>query len=239
MALKEIVYDGEVYQLSYEILNPTCKDDIVFLHGWGSNKEIMKNAFQNEFDGFRQVYIDLPGFGNSSIVKVIETRDYANIINTFLESLHVQKNIILGHSFGGKVATLLQPQYLVLLSSAGILVPKSLQIRLKIKIFKLFKNILPKSWFKFFASKDVSGMSQLMYEVLKRVVDEDFTSIFSNVKSKTLLFWGEKDSATPLHSGHKIHSLIEKSEFFHYDGDHFFFTKFSKQISKIIKERVK
>ena len=239
MALKEIVYDGEVYQLSYEILNPTCKDDIVFLHGWGSNKEIMKNAFQNEFDSFRQVYIDLPGFGNSSIVKVIETRDYANIINTFLESLHVQKNIILGHSFGGKVATLLQPQYLVLLSSAGILVPKSLQIRLKIKIFKLFKNILPKSWFKFFASKDVSGMSQLMYEVLKRVVDEDFTSIFSNVKSKTLLFWGEKDSATPLHSGHKIHSLIEKSEFFHYDGDHFFFTKFSKQINKIIKERVK
>lgn len=239
MALKEIVYDGEVYQLSYEILNPTCKDDIVFLHGWGSNKEIMKNAFQKEFDSFRQVYIDLPGFGNSSIVKVIETRDYANIINIFLESLHVQKNIILGHSFGGKVATLLQPQYLVLLSSAGILVPKSLQIRLKIKIFKLFKNILPKSWFKFFASKDVSGMSQLMYEVLKRVVDEDFTSIFSNVKSKTLLFWGEKDSATPLHSGHKIHSLIEKSEFFHYDGDHFFFTKFSKQISKIIKERVK
>lgn len=45
-------------------------------------------------------------------------------------------------------------------------------------------------------------MSQTMYEILK-CVNEDFTSTFAVSSSKTYIFWGENDSATPLLSGEK------------------------------------
>jgi pimeloyl-ACP methyl ester carboxylesterase len=49
MAVKKIVtsIDSFSYEfdISYDIVNPKNNDVIVFLHGWGSNKNIMKQAF--------------------------------------------------------------------------------------------------------------------------------------------------------------------------------------------------
>jgi alpha-beta hydrolase superfamily lysophospholipase len=183
MASRQIQYKDQKYSLSYEIFNQEKDKTILFLHGWGSNKEIMKQAFLKDLNDFKHIYLDLPGFGNSSLDCVIDTNDYANIVKVFLNSLHVKVNTVVGHSFGGKVATLLSPENLVLLSSAGIVVPKSLKIRTKIKLFKLFKNIVPKNMYKFFISDDVKGMNQMMYEVLKKVVDEDFSPMFKKTTS--------------------------------------------------------
>ncbi len=231
MAVRELNYNSHLYSISYEIVNPSCLKSIVFLHGWGSNKEIMKQAFSSHLKDFKHIYIDLPGFGASSIDSVIDTKDYKNIIELFLNSLHVEPYFVCGHSFGGKIASLMNPKNLVLLSSAGILVPKSFEVRIKIKFFKLFKNIVPKNMYSLFASSDVSGMSQTMYEVLKKVVDEDFSDIFKNINSKTYIFWGKNDSATPLSSGKAISKLIKNSAFYPLDGDHFFFIKNSKFIA--------
>jgi pimeloyl-ACP methyl ester carboxylesterase len=238
MASRQIKYNGYTYDISYETVNPTCKDVIVILHGWGSNKEIMKNSFQAFFPQQKQIYIDLPGFGNSSIFVPLKSEDYKNIIELFLKSLHVEKKLIIGHSFGGKIATLLAPQNLVLLSSAGIVPKKSLKVRTKIKIFKTFKNFFPKNMYRIFATKDVSGMNQIMYETLKKVVDEDFRPIFAKREGKTLLFWGNTDNATPLESGKLIHSLIKHSELFSYEGDHFFFSQYANDIAQKIISRL-
>lgn len=238
MAQREIIYKKQTFEISYELLNPICETCIVFLHGWGSNKEIMKNSFAKEFENFKQLYIDLPGFGNSSIPQVITTDDYKKIVELLFECLHVKADIIVGHSFGGKVATLLKPKNLVLLSSAGILVPKSFKIKMKIRFFKIFKNIVPKSMYKYFISEDVKGMNQTMYEILKKVVNEDFSQHFSQVNANTFLFWGEKDTATPLWTGQKIHSLIKNSIFKSYDGDHFFFVKYAHNIANEIKSGI-
>ncbi len=233
MALKEIEYGSKVYSLSYEILNPSKKKTILFLHGWGSSKEIMKQAFGKCFGDFKHIYLDLPGFGNSSIEEIITTQDYSSIVELFLKSLHIDElSCIVGHSFGGKVATLLNPANLTLLSSAGIVRKKSLKTKLKIILFKAFKGLLPKKFYKFFASDDVKEMSQTMYEILKLVVDEDFSKHFKNLTSKTVIFWGREDYITPLESGRKIKELIKGSEFYELGGDHFFFIKNSKFIEK-------
>jgi len=238
MALRELKYNSRTYSISYEILNQNQDDVIVFIHGWGSNKEIMKQAFANELKRFRLIFLDLPGFGSSSIEIPIKTDEYASIVKLFLESLHVKNFSIVGHSFGGKIGAILNPKSLILLSSAGILVEKSLKVKMKIRFFKLFKNIVPKSMYKLFASDDVSGMSQVMYEILKSVVNEDFRAIFKRVTSKTLIFWGKEDRATPLSSGKKISQIIDKSSFYPLDGDHFFFIKNSKFIAKVIDEQL-
>jgi len=238
MAIREVAYNSLTYSISYEIINKDNKDTIVFLHGWGSNKEIMKQAFGKDLERFRLIFLDLPGFGSSSIHVPIKTDDYKNIVNLFLNSLNVENFTIVGHSFGGKIGAMLNPKNLILLSSAGILVKKSFKIKMKIRFFKIFKNIVPKSFYKFFASNDVNGMNQTMYEVLKSVVDEDFRNIFKNITSKTLIFWGKDDSATPLDSGKEIANIIEKSRFYALEGDHFFFIKNNKFIAKVIDEHL-
>jgi len=238
MAIRKLIYNSQTYSISYEILNQDRSEVMVFLHGWGSNKDIMKQAFGGELKRFRLIFLDLPGFGSSSIQIPITTDDYAAIVKQFLNSLHVEDYSAIAHSFGGKIGAILNPKNLILLSSAGILVEKSLKVKLKIRLFKIFKNIVPKVMYKIFASDDVSGMSQIMYEVLKSVVDEDFKPVFEKVTSKTLIFWGKKDSATPLKSGEKIAQIIKKSSFYPLDGDHFFFIKNSNFIAKVINEQL-
>ena len=236
MALKDIEYKGRDYSVSYEIHNKHQNKTIIFLHGWGSNKDAMRGAFAKELSDFKLLFIDMPGFGNSSIDMPLYTKEYAKIIEIFLRALHVQSDIVFGHSFGGKVATLLFPNTLVLLSSAGILNKKSLKTRVKIKLFKLLKSLSPRLMYKIFATKDVEGMSQTMYETLKRVVDEDFSDIFANFKGRALIYWGRDDDAVPLSNAYKIGSLISNSIVRVYEGGHFFFLNSAKQICQDFRE---
>ncbi len=231
MALKEILYDNFTYQISYEIVNLNCSNTVLILHGWGSNKEIMKSSFSKYLQDYRHIYVDLPGFGNSNIHKPLKTVDYASIIKEFLKSLSVKPLVIIGHSFGGKVAVLLNPENLVLLSSAGIPKKKSVKTRLKIRLFKFLKPLGGAKLYRIFATKDVEGMNKTMYETLKNVVDEDFSDIFENYNGRAFLYWGDKDDATPPECGRKIAGLIKNSKFQEFDGDHFFFTKYSRDIT--------
>ena len=234
MAVKEIKYGGKIYRISYETANPANKDVALFLHGWGANKEIMKKAFGMYFNDFRHVYVDMPGFGASSMHGALATKDYAKIIKSFLDELGTSPKIIFGHSFGGKVATLLNPEYLALLSSAGIVAKKPLWVRFKIALFKFLKLFGLGFLYKFFATKDVKGMSKTMYETLKNVVDEDFSSKFADFGGKAFIFWGEEDKATPLKSGERVSRLIKNSEFHALKGDHFFFLLHARYIDGVV-----
>ncbi len=238
MATREIEYRLNKFSISYSIINPNQKKDLIILHGWGSNKEVMISSFENHLKEFRHIYIDMPGFGKSSNNIILHTQDYANIIEIFLQDISAQKDIIIGHSFGGKVATLLNPKLLVLLSSAGIKEPKPLSIRTKIAIFKLLKPFGIASIYKLFASKDVKGMNKEMYETFKNVVDEDFTPHFQSFPNPTLIFWGKDDTATPLSSGEKIASLIQNNQFFPLDGNHYFFMKNADFIQNHINKEI-
>jgi pimeloyl-ACP methyl ester carboxylesterase len=238
LALKTIKFDNKSFDISYEIVNPSCKEDIVFLHGWGSNKQIMKQAFEKFLPNFRHIYIDMPGFGKSSNDYVLTTQDYSEIIKQFLEILDSNTIAIAGHSYGGKVATLLNPKNLILLSTAGILEEKPFDVKLKIKFAKLMNFIGLSGITKAFRSSDVDKMSENMYATFKNVVDEDFTNYFKNYKKNGMIFWGKDDSATKLASGEKIHQLIQNSSFTSYEGDHYFFLKNAQDISQRVENGI-
>lgn len=238
MAIKNIVIDNKIFDISYEIINPSATKDIIFLHGWGSNKDIMKSAFSRYLKDFRHIYIDLPGFGKSPNEYVLTTNDYVNITSEFLKLLHSSKEFIAGHSYGGKVATLLNPQNLILLSSAGILEEKPFNVKLKIFFAKVLNFLGLKNITKRFRSKDVDKMSENMYATFKNVVNEDFSSYFSDFSNKAYIFWGKDDKATSLESGQKIANLIKKSTFEAFEGDHYFFIKKAKNICERIENGI-
>jgi len=239
MAVKEIIYKEKSFRLSYEIMNPSEEAVVLILHGWGSNKEIMKQAFSKELVNYKHIYLDMPGFGASNNDMILTTKDYAEIIQLFLELLTVKPLIIMGHSFGGKVATLLDPKYLVLLSSAGIITEKPWSIKIKIATFKFLKPLGMKRIRELFVAPDAQGMSHEMYETFKNVVDENFEASFKKSKSRALCFWGIEDTATPLYTGEKIAGLIKNSEFHALEGDHFFFLKHASFISNEIEKDIK
>jgi non-heme chloroperoxidase len=236
LAVRDIGYKREIFRVSYEILNQRGEGDIIFLHGWGSSKLLMKNIFSKSFQQYRHLYIDLTGFGESSDAQFpLRTEDYKNIVSILLEELKFSKDTVVGHSFGGKVASLLEPKKLVLLSSSGVPVPKPLSVKLKIAFSKFAKTLRLKSIKDIFVSKDGANLSENMYETFKNVVNEDFREIFSLCKSETYIFWGESDRATPLEAGQEINRLIKDSKFYSLEGDHFFFIGKGKFIEDIVE----
>ena len=238
MAVKTVQYKQHTFSISYEIINPSAHYDIIFLHGWGSHKNLMKHAFGGCLKQFRHIYIDMPGFGNSTCNMRLNTEDYATILESFLSMIEADKMIILGHSFGGKVATLLNPDVLVLVGSAGILVPKPFKIRAKIALFKLLKFTGLASLRRFFVAPDAQGLSQPMYETFKQVVNEDFTDKFIAYKGKALLCFGRQDTATPMWTAYKIAELISGSSVIEFDGDHYFFLEQGAAVAKEIENTV-
>ena len=239
MASREIVYQGNRFDLSYDLVNPSQEEVLLILHGWGSNKEIMKQAFAKTLPEYRHLYLDLPGFGKSSNETVLTTEDYAGIVKRFLETMGVSAKIVMGHSFGGKVSTLLNPPCLVLLSSSGILVPKPLGVSVKIALYKVLKSFGMQRIRNLFVSDDAKGMSPAMYETFKNVVNEPFEDHFSRYTGKGLLFWGKEDTATPLWTAEKIHTMMKNSELYPLDGDHFFFLKHNRFIARTISDQCK
>jgi non-heme chloroperoxidase len=224
--------------INYELYNLDKNNPIIFLHGWGSNKEIMK-VFKDEFKDNKLLFIDMPGFGKSKTNEVWDTQKYAEKIDEFLKELNIDKFCIVGHSFGGKVATLLNPKYLVLLSSAGIVEEKPLKVKIKIKLFKLLKPLGGNKIRKFFVSNDAKEMSENMYQTFKNVVDEDFSKNFENYKGKAIVFGGNEDTAVLPENNKKIAELL-KSKFIMLSGNHYFLlnNKNKKIISKKIKNLI-
>ena len=239
MAVKTLQYAQHTFTVSYEIVNPAAKRTVVFLHGWGSNKALMKQAFGHTLDTFRHVYIDLPGFGNSTAPMALDSENYADIVELFLAQINANdKEVIVGHSFGGKVATLLRPRLLVLLSSAGIVWPKPFKVRAKIGLFKLLKFLGLSKLRSRFVAEDAKALNKVMYETFKRVVNEDFSETFRRFGGRALLCWGKDDTATPLRSAEKIDRLIGSSRLVVMEGDHYFFMKQADAVAAEIAAEV-
>ena len=87
------------------------KNAIIFLHGFpGSHNGIVEMA--DKVTGRRIIVPDLPGCGESEpfdIKHVLKT--YAKWLNDFLDSLSINKVVVVGHSFGARVALMFSVYY--------------------------------------------------------------------------------------------------------------------------------
>ena len=238
MASKICRYDDHDFSVNYTLVNPARSQSILILHGWGSNQQIMRQALGVSLPDCKHIYVDMPGFGKSPNDRPLTTEDYANILRDFLAQTGEKPVAIVGHSFGGKVATLLDPPLLVLLSSAGIPVPKSFKVRFKIRLFKLLKPFGITKWRTLFVSEDAREMNAGMYQTFKNVVDEDFSDHFGAYEGRGLCIWGKDDTATPLWTGAQINKLLGESRLVPMEGDHFFFLQRGKEIADLIEEEI-
>lgn len=205
---------------------------ILLLHGWGVDITVYKLMITHFSENNRVIALDLPGFGKSNTPKQsMSVDDYAKFVWDFCQKLDIAPEILMGHSFGGRIIIKALGKYnlfpsvkkVILTGSAGIKPKRTFKYYSRVYTFKLLKHLannkityklcpklIDKAKSKF-GSEDYKKASPVMRETMVRVVNDDLTPLLSGIKVPTLLIWGENDTATPVKDGRLMESKIKGS----------------------------
>lgn len=204
-------------------------NDIVLLHGWGQNIEMMRPIGDNFQNRFRITILDFPGFGESEEPKEAWTiEDYELMLEEFLKKVNVKKPIVIGHSFGGRVAIRYSARNpiskLVLFGSPCIRIQEELS--LSVKILKKLKtlpglNDLGEYMKKFIGSRDYKAASPIMRQTLVNVVNEDLSKFAREIEEPTLLIWGTNDTEAPLNEAKELEKIMLDAALITLPGTHY------------------
>ena len=215
--------------------------DVVLLHGWGQNIEMMKPLGDNLSDHYKITIIDLPGFGLSNEPDYAYTIfDYTELVHELLKELKINNPIMMGHSFGGRIAIVYASKYdvdkLVLFASPCVRheyksFKQSFYKKLKnIKLFKPLVNIMKNH----VGSVDYRNASPLMKEILVKTVNQDLSENAKLIKCSTLLIWGENDEAVPVSEARELDDLLKDSALIILPGTHYCYLENLNQVVNIL-----
>ena len=229
--------------INYEFLDINADITIVLLHGWGQNIQMMMPLMERFNKKFNILAIDFPGFGNSDEPKNSwSIYDYAKCIRDLIVYLKIKKVILLGHSFGGRVAIIYASKYkgekLVCFASPYCREIKKLP--LKTKFYKLVKKIKALSWLEKIlknkiGSEDYKNASPIMRGVLVKTINENLSEYAKKIKCPTLLIWGDLDTAVPIKRAYELEKMIKDSAVIVYQGaTHYAYLEKINQISIVL-----
>lgn len=226
---KRIAIDG--LNISYKIFG-NGGINVLLLHGWGTTKEIFEpviNIISKESD-LKLITLDFPGFGESDMPKkALDTIDYEKIIYNFIKAIGLNKIILIGHSFGGRISIRLASSHpenvnkVILVDSAGLKPKRKLSYYIKVYSFKFSKFFLKilfkkkkldkkmKTLYSKYGSEDYKHTNAMLRETLVKVVNEDLSTLLPKIKAPILLMWGENDNDTPVWMAKQMDSLIQDS----------------------------
>lgn len=208
-------------------------ENVVFLHGWGSDLTDFLGSAKVLSKNYRTINLDLWGFGKSDKPhSVWGIEEYAKALDEFFKKSNLKQFHLVGHSFGGKIAikyTFLNPQNvksLTLVDSAGIKNRFSILNKLKIHRYKkLKKQVLlgkrDKAVLEKFGSTDFKNSGGIMKQIMVKVINQNVEFECKQIKTKTLIVWGKQDKDTPLYMAKKLNKLIKNSSLKIFQGGHF------------------
>ncbi|SFQ34005.1 alpha/beta fold hydrolase [Salibacterium halotolerans] len=199
--------------------------DVVLLHGWGAERNAFAPVHQSLEKHFRVWSLDFPGFGESGDPpEPWDVSDYTGMLGTFLEAMGIDRPILVGHSFGGRVSikyAARNPAHkVILVDSAGIKPKRKWQYYVKVYTYKAFKNILNLPVLNRYketiltrvkgklGSTDYKNVSGTMQQTFVQVVNEDLRHHLPDIQAPTLLVWGENDEATPVADARLMEDMI-------------------------------
>ena len=193
--------------------------DMVLLHGWGCNANLMKPSAELLSQSYRVWTLDLFGFGKSDEAEITCFEDYIDALHVFIKTNDIKDPILLGHSFGGRVALFYALKYpvtaLVLTASAGLQNRLSLGKRFRVFLHK--KKILKNK-----GSIDYQNANEYLKKLLVMSVNADIYDHLKEITIPVCLIWGEKDQQTPLWMGKLMEKQLPNAQLFIFKNeDHF------------------
>ena len=194
--------------------------DVILLHGWGQNMQMMSAIESHLNDRFSVWNLDFPGFGEScDPQEPWGVPDYVVFLEDFINKNGIEHPIIIAHSFGCRVAIRYAAVHhdvrkMCLTGAAGIRPKHGLDYQIRTKAYKAGKWLLKVTGQgeklaelqKNSGSADYRAAEGVMKPTFVKVVNDDVTPLLKDVLCPVLLVWGENDDAVPLWMG----QLMEK-----------------------------
>ena len=204
------------------------RQSIVLLHGWGLSARTFEPLAIELKRRRYEVYVpDFPGFGESALPnKALSLSDYVEFLHKFLTEHHITQPVLVGHSFGGRVALkyqLLYPKSIraIILSGTPGFTPvdrkKLILFIILAKIGKAFFSIPPfnliqsavRRWYYYLVgARDFYRAEGVMRDTFKRIVQEDLLESMKVISVPCLLLWGENDTIVPSSVAQKMKEVI-------------------------------
>lgn len=225
------------------------KQSVILLHGWGQNTTMMDFIAEFLKSHFTVYNFDLPGFGKSD--EPNETwgvQDYTEMLHEFCEKKKIDKPIIIGHSFGCRIAVRYAYKYgaykMVLTGAAGVRDKRTLKWYIKVYSYKLGKKLLSLGLFKGLLTKlqqdagsdDYKNTSGVMRSTFVKCVNDDVAPLLKDVEAETLLVFGENDDATPVSKGKLMESLMPNAALVVFENDdHFAYFHQAARFNKVLE----
>lgn len=236
---KSITLDfGEIVYLENDVKSDTS---LVFVHGFGGNKDTWNRFIEELDDRYHVIVVDLPGHGESVSKKTLSytISDQAKSLHKFLEARKLKNIYLFGHSMGGAVALRYTGNHinnvkaLILIDSMGLEQTKSDGVKLversdKNPLYDVcteerLETLLSYSMYKPPYIPDIIKDALLQEKCsrrdLEKVLYEDMykdvcclNDIAKSICIPTLILWGEKDRMTHIDNATLFHQTIQGSK---------------------------
>lgn len=190
--------------------------DVIGLHGWARSWQDLAGAL----GGFNALLIDLPGFGASpEPPEVWGSADYAALVAEVIADIH-KPQVVVGHSFGGRVAVKLAACWPELVSGLVLTGVPLLRNRSSARVSWRYRaarwgsrhGIVSEARMETlrqrYGSDDYKRASGIMRSVLVRSVNESYEEDLIRIKCPVELVWGAKDTAAPLTVARQASELL-------------------------------
>ena len=138
---------------------------------------------------------------------------------------------------------------MVLTGAAGIRPKRSFDYNMRVYTYKLGKKLLSingleqyrEKFMKNAGSEDYKNTSGVMRQSFVKIVNEDLRPLLKDIKTPTLLVWGEKDEAVPLETGRQMEKEMKNAVLVVFEGDdHFAYfhqaDRFNRVLDAFLKE---
>ena len=256
------IFHGEIIDYDFFKAN-NSNNCILFLHGWGGNK----NSFALTINLLKTKYnclsITLPTIEPTNLVWDMPL--YVDCVLSLIETLNIKNITIVCHSFGFRVATLLKYKIkinkMVVTGGAGA---KKLNFFKKIdkinnicllKAYKnkiLFKNFTSNACnkqnekkqkaynklYEILCSADYKALSKTNKKTFKNVVNFNTLNLLK-FNFPLLLFWGKFDTETPVWIAKYLKKLNPNAELILTPEDHFAYIKENMYFNNLVVKFLK
>lgn len=195
---------------------------VVWLHGWArSSHDFAEAADELAKAGVASVALDLPGFGSSPLPTVAGgARLYAELLAPALSSMSDRPLVLVGHSFGGTVATVLaadHPELVRTLILTGSPLLRRTGVVASPWRFRLTRWLHAKGVVgegpmeaarQRYGSTDYKNASGRLREVLVASVSESYEEELHRINVPVVMIWGELDTDVPVEIARRAAALL-------------------------------
>ncbi len=204
---------------------------IIILHGWNlSGARFTPLATEFIKMGHTVYTPDFPGFGNEPApAEPWHVVDYAKFLKAYIKKHKITDPILVGHSFGGRVALKFVELYptgaraMVLTGTPGFSPIPSKKLLFFLVISKIGGMLFALPILNMLADRArrllyyIAGAREFlraegpMRQTFKYIVADDLVGSMTSVRIPCLLVWGEHDTIVPLAIAKRMHETIPGS----------------------------